>query len=59
MPHRYQIWCGSERLHIVSASDEGEAIFVWMDMMGYETLEEAAEENFCMAKQIEARRLST
>jgi hypothetical protein len=59
MPHRYQIWCGYDRSHIVSASDEGEALHVWMSMMGYESLEEAAEENFCLAEQIEAKRLST
>lgn len=51
----FVIYTGNMRAHTIQASSAAEAVERWLSMMGYETLEEAARENWCTPEEIEAR----
>lgn len=53
----FKIYCDGREQHRISARDESEALEKWLDLMCFESLEQAAEEYFCSPEDIEAKKL--
>ncbi len=50
----YMIACADAYQHKVIAPSPEWAIKIWLDQQGYDSLEEAAKENYCLADEIKA-----
>jgi hypothetical protein len=55
---RYQIYCGEAPQHVVTAPDVLQAVIKWTDQQGYDSVGEAARENFCKPSEITAVELT-
>lgn len=51
----YRIYVRKTPLHKMLAESQEDAVKSWLDLMGYDSLQEAAEENFCDPADIQAR----
>lgn len=52
--NEYLIVCGEAYQHRVRAFSATEALHLWLDNQGYETIEAAARENYCGPEDIKA-----
>lgn len=55
---RYQIFAKTHPQHFVKAHDPQDAVKKWLDVMAYETIEEAAREYFCGTEDFSAVEVS-
>lgn len=56
---RWMIYCKDAAQHVVEGDSEREAIQNWLDGPGaYDSIEHAAQENYCKPSEITARRRS-